>query len=117
MAGPEPIEMLPLSEAVFQILLALGEAPLHGYGIMREVEERTDGRFTLGPGTLYGAVKRLVEQGLLEEAEAPEGEDQRRRYYRLTPYGRRVASAEARRLERLLSAARSKGLVAPAEGV
>lgn len=112
----DPTDLLPLSEAVFQILLALGGAPLHGYGIMREVEARTDGRVSLGPGTLYGAVKRLRARGLLEEvAEAPAGEDPRRRYYRLTSFGRRVAVLEANRLQRLVATARRKGLVPRSE--
>lgn len=109
---PDPSALLPLSEAVFHILLSLEEGPRHGYAVMQEVEARTEGRVSLGPGTLYGAVKRLRENGLLEEAPNPEaGVDERRRYYRLTSFGRRVAELEARRLERLVSAARSKGLV------
>jgi DNA-binding PadR family transcriptional regulator len=104
---------LPLSEAVFQILLALADQDRHGYGIIQEVEERTDGRVRLGPGTLYGAIKRLREQGLVEEAafEVVPGADERRRYYRLTPHGRDLAVLEARRLERLLEAARHKQLL------
>lgn len=112
---PDPISLLPLSEAVFQILLALADRERHGYGIIQEVDERTGGRVQLGPGTLYGAIKRLREQGLIEEAEgAAEAEadgDERRRYYRLTVLGREVAVLEARRMERLLEAARSKSLL------
>lgn len=106
-------ELLPLSEAVFQILLALADESRHGYGIMREVEERTDGRVRLGPGTLYGAIKRLRRQGLLEELrEAPASDaDHRRRYYRLTAFGRDVAAREATRLERLVEAARRTRLI------
>jgi DNA-binding PadR family transcriptional regulator len=103
----------PLSEAVFQVLLAVADEARHGYGIMQEVEQRTGGRVRLGPGTVYGAIKRLRAQGLVEEtdaAAAPE-DDERRRYYRLTDAGRRVAVAEARRLERLLAAARRKDLL------
>lgn len=109
--------MPPLSEAVFQVLLALADRARHGYGIMQEVEERTDGRVRLGPGTVYGAIKRLSAQGLVEETEAaPDSQDdERRRYYRLTEGGRQVAVAEARRLERLLEAARQKDLL-PREG-
>lgn len=109
----DPATLLPLSEAVFQVLLALADEARHGYGIMQEVEERTDGRIRLGPGTLYGAIKRLRGQGLLEETEAemdPDG-DERRRYYRLTVFGREVAILEAKRLERLLDAARRKQLL------
>jgi DNA-binding PadR family transcriptional regulator len=112
---PDPSFLLPLSEAVFQILLALADRERHGYGIIQEVDERTGGRVLLGPGTLYGAIKRLRGQGLIEEADTapePEGdEDERRRYYRLTPLGREVAVLEARRLERLLEAARGKDLL------
>lgn len=109
----DPATLLPLSEAVFQLLLALADEDRHGYGIMQEVEDRTGGRIRLGPGTLYGAIKRLREQGLLEETEAemdPDG-DERRRYYRLTGFGREVAVLEAKRLERLLDAARRKQLL------
>ncbi len=108
-----PTDLLPLSEAVFQILLTLAEQPCHGYGIMQEVEERTDGRVCLGPGTLYGAIKRLREQGLLKQtSDAPDsGADGRRRYYRLTPFGRDVAAHEARRLERLVESARRTRLI------
>jgi DNA-binding PadR family transcriptional regulator len=107
----------PLSEAVFQVLLALADGARHGYGVMQEVEQRTGGRVHLGPGTVYGAIKRLRARGLVEETDAvsaPE-DDERRRYYRLTEAGRRVAVAEARRLERLLEAARQKDLL-PREG-
>jgi DNA-binding PadR family transcriptional regulator len=112
-APSDPTTLLPLSEAVFQILLALADEDRHGYGIIQEVAERTGGRVRLGPGTLYGAIKRLREQGLIEEAEIeddPDG-DERRRYYRLTPLGREVAILEAQRLERLLDAARRKKLL------
>jgi DNA-binding PadR family transcriptional regulator len=106
-----------LSEAVFQVLLALADRARHGYGIMQEVEQRTDGRVRLGPGTVYGAIKRLRSQGLVEETGTAAGsrDDERRRYYRLTESGRDVAVAEARRLERLLEAARQKDLL-PREG-
>lgn len=105
--------LLPLSEAVFQILLALSDRSLHGYGIMGEVEERTGGRVRLGPGTLYGAIKRLREQGVVEEieGEASGADDDRRREYRLTAFGREVALLEAKRLEGLVRAARTKRLL------
>lgn len=104
--------MLPLSEAAFQVLLALADGERHGYGIMQEVEARTEGRVRLGPGTLYGAIKRLRGQGLLAETAAHEGEDdERRRYYCLTPLGREVARQEAERLQRLLETARRKHLL------
>lgn len=128
-ATPDPGELLPLSEAVLQILLTLADAPRHGYGIMQEVEERTGGRVRLGPGTLYGAVKRLRERGLIDEvAEADalraargagkagpdmsgRSGDDRRRYYGLTTLGRRVARLEVERLARLVETARRKRLV------
>jgi DNA-binding PadR family transcriptional regulator len=102
-----------MREATFQILLALADAERHGYAIMREVEERTAGRIRLGPGTLYGAIKRLRDQGLIEEmlTDGDPGEDERRRRYRLTRFGRDVAVLEAKRLENLLDAARSKRLL------
>ncbi|NIP81493.1 MAG: PadR family transcriptional regulator, partial [Gemmatimonadetes bacterium] len=91
----DPSALLPLSEPVLQILLTLAGGPRHGYGIMREVEERTGGRVRLGPGTLYGAVKRLRERGLIDEVEDSEAPDEpaddRRRYYRLTSLGREAA--------------------------
>ncbi len=109
----DPAGLLPLSEAVFELLLALADAERHGYAIMQEVEARTGGRVRLGPGTLYGAIKRLREDGLVEEVEGREGDaDERRRTYRLTAFGREVAALEARRLERLLEAARAKRLLA-----
>ncbi len=108
-----PDDLLPLSEAVFQVLLALADGDRHGYGIMQEVTERTNGRVELGPGTLYGAIKRLRKQGLVAEVpetEAAAGEDERRRYYRMTEFGRQVAEAEAKRLALLLDSARRKRL-------
>lgn len=98
-------ELLPLSPQVLHILLALADGELHGYGIMQEVEERTNGTVKLGPGTLYGAIRRLREDALIEERP---GGDERRRNYRLTAFGRRVARAEVERLEALYAAARAK---------
>ena len=117
MAGRDPEELLPLSPAVFHVLLALADAERHGYGIIKEVEARTEGRVRLGPGTLYGSIKRMLEEGLIEESdERPDSEldDERRRYYRLTGFGRRVASAEAERLNGLVEAARAKRLLSRA---
>ena len=117
MAGRDPEELLPLSPAVFHVLLALADAERHGYGIIKEVEARTDGRVRLGPGTLYGSIKRMLEEGLIEESdERPDSalDDERRRYYRLTGFGRRVASAEAERLDGLVAAARAKRLLSRA---
>ena len=117
MAGSDPEELLPLSPSVFHVLLALADAERHGYGIIKEVEARTDGRVRLGPGTLYGSIKRMLEEGLIEESdERPDAglDDERRRYYRLTGFGRRVASAEAERLSGLVNAAREKRLLSRA---
>lgn len=109
-----PNEQLPLSPAVFHILLALADEERHGYGIMQEVERRTDGAVQLGPGTLYGAIKRLLKNGLIEEIDErpdPELNDERRRYYRLTDLGVGVLSAEAARLDELVRQARAKQLL------
>jgi len=111
---PDPQSFLPLTLQVFHVLLSLADRDRHGYGIMKEVEERTDGRVQLGPGTLYGSIKRLRRSGLIEEVEASARFSEReRRVYRLTPLGRRVAQAEMLRLERLLEGARAN-LAAPA---
>ncbi len=109
-----PEDSLPLSPPVFHILLALVDTERHGYSIMQEVLRLTDGAMRLGPGTLYGAIKRMVEQGLIEEADErpdPALDDERRRYYRLTDFGRRVLQAETRRLDRLVNTARAKHLL------
>jgi DNA-binding PadR family transcriptional regulator len=109
-----PGDMLPLTPAVFHILLALADGERHGYGIMQEVTQRTEGTVQLGPGTLYGSIKRLLEAGLIEESDErpdPAMDDQRRRYYRLTDFGRRVAQAEAERLIELVRQARGKRLL------
>lgn len=105
-----------LSEAVFQILLSLSDGPRHGLGVAADVEERTGGRVTLGAGTLYTAFGRMRDDGWIEEVDAPAGEDDpRRRFYTLTPHGRRVLLAEARRLETLVTDARGKNVL-PSEG-
>jgi len=114
-----PESQLPLAPATFEILLALVDSERHGYAIMKEVTTRTAGAVRLGPGTLYGALKRLLEAGLVEEGSEradPELGDDRRRYYRLTKLGLRVAQMEARRLDAMVRAARHKKLigVAPA---
>ena len=102
---------IPLSPVVFDILLALSDDERHGYGIMQEVSRRSDGATRLRPGSLYRALARLVQEGLVEESDerpAPDLDDERRRYYRLTPLGQKVAAAEASRLAGLLRAARAK---------
>ena len=110
----DPERFLPLSPAIFHILLALADEDRHGYGIMQEVKSRTDGRVKLGPGTLYGAIKRLLEQGALAEQDErpdPALNDERRRYYRLTDFGQKVLRAEAERLARLVKQAQAKQLL------
>jgi DNA-binding PadR family transcriptional regulator len=110
----DPHNLLPLTPAVLQILLALADEERHGYGIMKEVEDRTGGAVRLGPGTLYGAIKRMLAEGLIEESDErpdPELDDQRRRYYRITDFGRRVAGAEAERLQSLVNTARARKLL------
>lgn len=107
----EAADFLPLTPAVFHILLAVADADRHGLGIMHDVEQRTDGAVVLGPGTLYGTIKRMLHSGLIAESEArpaPEADDPRRRYYRISALGREVAAAEAGRLEQLLGIARAK---------
>jgi DNA-binding PadR family transcriptional regulator len=109
-----PEEFLPLTPAMFHILLALADKERHGYHIMREVDERTSGSVKLGPGTLYGSIKRMMADGLIEELDErpdPELDDERRRYYRLTDLGFRVATAEAQRLEQMVKSARAKKLL------
>jgi DNA-binding PadR family transcriptional regulator len=104
----------PLTPAMFHILLVLAAGERHGYAIMREVEDLTDGAQRLGPGSLYGSIKRLLAEGLIEECGErpdPAADDERRRYYRLTDRGRRAAGAEARRLEALVRAARGRRLL------
>jgi DNA-binding PadR family transcriptional regulator len=111
---PTAESFLPLHRDTFQILVSLADRDRHGYSVMQDVAERTNGALRLSPSSLYASIKRLLEQGLIEElAERPDPEhdDQRRRYYRLTRVGRRVAVAEARRLERLLADARATGLL------
>lgn len=106
--GPEGF--LPLPTATVHILVALAPGEKHGYAIMRDVETVSDGAVRMGPGTLYGSVKRMLADGLIEEADArpdPELDDQRRRYYRLTGLGERVLAAELARLEALVRRAGS----------
>ena len=102
--------MLPA--ATFHILLALSDEDRHGYAIIREVEERTGGELKLSAGTLYRSIQRMLEQGLIAETRerpAPEDDDERRRYYRITPLGAATAKEEARRLSQLVRMARAKG--------
>ena len=102
----------PLPSAAFQILLSLADGDLHGYGIMRQVEQQSDGRMRLGPGTLYSSIQTLLEEKLIEEVDPPRGDSapnsERRRYYRLTAAGRKLARSEADRLADLLRVARAR---------
>jgi DNA-binding PadR family transcriptional regulator len=110
--GPE--SFLPLKPHWFHVLLALAHQEQHGYGLMQEILERTEGKVRLWPATLYGTLKRLIDDELIEESEerpAPELDDARRRYYRLTPLGRRVLAAESERLEDLVRIARAAQLI------
>jgi DNA-binding PadR family transcriptional regulator len=105
--------MLPLPPVTFHILVALAEGELHGYAVIQDIAARTGGEVKLGAGTLYRSLHRMLEQGLLDELSerpAPELDDQRRRYYRLTTFGAAVARAESRRLSRLVDLARDRGL-------
>ncbi len=110
----DPGNLLPLTPATFHILLALADGEQHGYGIMKEVEAQTNGQVQLGPGTLYGAIKRLRKEGLIEgsdERPDPALDDERRRYYRLTDFGLRVVRAEAQRLAQVVRMAQAKKLL------
>jgi len=111
-------DLLPLTTTVFHILLSLADQERHGYGIMQEVEAMTEGRIQMGPGTLYGAIKRMLAADLIEESDErpdPEQDDERRRYYRLTGLGRRILSFETQRLTDLVNVAQSKQIVGSRE--
>jgi DNA-binding PadR family transcriptional regulator len=113
-------ELLPLTPAVFHILLSLADRERHGYGIMQEVEAMTKGQIQMGPGTLYGAIKRMISANLIKESDErpdPEQDDERRRYYRLTALGRRVLGAEAQRLSDLVNVAQNKRIVGSQEAM
>ncbi len=121
----DPENLLPLTPVALNILLALADEERHGYGIGVEVRERTGGKMRLGPGTLYGSIKRMVDGGLIEESEGRADEEiedgrggydaGRRRYYRLTGFGERVLAAELSRLEDVVRTAQAKGYFAPSE--
>jgi DNA-binding PadR family transcriptional regulator len=113
-AGDDLQGFLPLPTAVFHILVALADRDRHGYSIMQDVGARTGGTVVLSAGTLYTAIRRMLEQGLIEELREspdPDSADERRRYYRLTQFGREVAVAEARRLSSMLEQARATRLI------
>ena len=109
---PESVsELLPLTPAVFYILFALAEGEKHGYAIMKEVEAVSGGQFTMGPGTLYTTIQRLLELGVIEETSTPSNSERRRRCYRLSRSGRHVFEAELNRMESLLRSAQRRKLV------
>lgn len=115
---PEPEALLPLTPAVFHILLALADGEKHGYGIMKEAEFNTDGQMKMGPGTLYGSIKRMLAADLIAESDErpdPEMDDERRRYYRLTEFGQRALKAETARLAHLVAVAQTKRLLGGTE--
>ncbi|TMD59770.1 MAG: helix-turn-helix transcriptional regulator [Chloroflexi bacterium] len=112
--GHDPEEMLPLTPAMFHILLSLADGERHGYSIMQEIAAHSGGKMRIGATTLYRSIKHLLADGLIVEVDErpdPELDDERRRYYRLTPFGQRVAVAEAQRLEQALAVARAKPLL------
>jgi len=113
----QPEDLLPLTPAVFHILLALADRERHGYAIMQEVAENSRGKVQMGPGTLYGSIKRMLAANLIEESDErpdPELDDERRRYYRLSEFGRKVLSMEVARLNHLVEVARAKKLAGDA---
>ena len=107
----DPSALLPIGASAFRILLALADGERHGYSISKEVVASTDGRIKLGPGTLYRLLKQMAADGWIVESERRDGDAMRRRYYRLSPWGRCIAEAEAARLEDLVRTARSRRLL------
>src|SRR3974377_398524 len=108
----KPESLIPLPAAAFHLLMSLADEDRHGYAIIQDVAARTDGKLKLSAGTLYRSIQRMLEQGLIVETRerpAPEEDDERRRYYRITPFGTDVAQAEVRRLTELLRMARARG--------
>ena len=112
--GEPPEAAVDLTPAMFQVLLALGEDEMHGYAILKEVAEQTNGHVRLSTGTLYAMIKRMLSDGIIVECRnrpPAEEDDQRRRYYRMTPLGRQVATAEVERMEQIIATARQKHLL------
>lgn len=108
--------LLPLSIPVFQILISLSDRDLHGYALIGDIRQHTNGEVNLSTSTLYGAIKRMMRDGLIQKSDirpAPESDDERRRYYRVTDLGRQVAHCEARRIARLAELVRDKQFVIP----
>ena len=111
---PDPQRLVPLSEPVFHILLSLADSGAHGYGLILDVRRRTGGHVELSTSTLYGALKRMIRDGLITESgvrPAPEADDERRRYYQITDFGRKVVDLEAQRIKRLARLLRGKTFV------
>jgi len=111
--SPDPAEQLPLKPVDLQLLLALADGELHGYGLVLAIDRATDGLLKLDPGNLYRVIKRLLDEGLVAEAppRRPAGGEERRRYYRMTPLGRRVLVAELRRLQSLVGSPAARALI------
>ena len=110
----DPTLHLPLTPAMLDVLIALADRERHGYAILKEIKRRTDGRVEMSAGTLYGIIRRLYTDGMIEESDErpdPDLDDERRRYYRLTDFGRRVVRAEAERMEGVLQMVRAKNLL------
>lgn len=110
-----PEALLPLTPAMFEVLIALADGEKHGYAIIKEVARRTGGEVSLSAGTLYAIIRRFEQEGVIQESDSrpdPALDDERRRYYRLTVFGREVAQAEARRMETALKMAQAKNLIA-----
>src|SRR6185369_328659 len=124
MTRPEPVRtpdsLLPLKPVVFQVLLSLVDGERHGYALVQDIAERTAAKIDLEPGNLYRVLKSMLEEGVIEESErrpAPDRDDERRRYYRMTAFGRKVAMAEAARLDRIVEDARARNLIPAVPGV
>ena len=114
MKSREPDTLLPLKPVVFQVLLSLSEGERHGYAIVQDIAERSSARMQIEPGNLYRTLRYMLDEGLIEESDrrpAPEADDERRRYYRITKFGGRVAAAEAARLVELVADARARNLL------
>lgn len=117
MGSRDPVERLPLSPPVFQVLLSLSRGPMHGYALLTDIRSRSDATIELGAGTLYAAIKRMTAAGMVEACDPPEGEsggDARRKFYQITEHGRAIAHEESRRVTALARLARSRfGSLAP----
>jgi DNA-binding PadR family transcriptional regulator len=114
----DPTDHLPLTAAMFHVLVAMADEDRHGYAIIKDVSARTEGKVELGTGTLYGIIKRLLAEGLAVESgkrQPAHSDDPRRRYYKLTPFGRKVVAAETERLEAMIASARSTRALRKAE--